>query len=277
MRSIYPVQVIAVVSGKGGVGKSTVAVNLSLALADLGRRVMLFDAALEMANVDLLLGLTAERTLADVLMGRCELRDVLQTGPGGVQIIPAASGVQGRRRLSVGEYAGLIQAFSHIGEDIDVLVVDIASGLGEDVVCFARAAQEVLVVLCDEPASIMDAYELIKLLGRDYGVSRFRILANMVAGQQEGRNLFVRLAHLTDCFLAVTLLYAGAVPFDESLRKAVQKRRAVYEAFPRARSAQAFRLLAAQIDEWPLPAHPRGHLEFFVERLIRPTRAAAAG
>lgn len=277
MQSIHPVQVVAVTSGKGGVGKSTVAVNLALALNDLGRRVMLFDAALEMANVDLLLGLTVERTLADVLVGRCELKDVLLVGPGGVRIVPSALGVQGIRRFTVGEYAGLIQAFSDIGEDVDVLVVDTASGLGEDMVCFARAAQEVLVVLCDEPTSIMDAYELIKLLGRDYGVSRFRVLANMVAGPQEGRNLFARLVGLTDHFLAVTLQYAGAVPYDESLRKAVQKQRAVYEAFPRAKSAQAFRALAARIDEWPLPANPRGHLEFFVERLIRSTRAAAAG
>jgi len=198
MGSMHPVQVIAVTGGKGGVGKTNVSVNLSLALAELGRRVMLLDADLGLANVDVLLGLTPKRTLADVIEGRCELRDVLLQGPGGIRIVPAASGTQSMVHLSPAQHAGLIQAFSDIGDNLDVLVIDTAAGIGDSVVSFVRAAQEVLLVVCDEPTSITDAYALIKLLNRDYGMNRFRVLANMAQSPQEGRNLFAKLTKVTD-------------------------------------------------------------------------------
>ncbi|BAN49714.1 flagellar biosynthesis regulator FleN [Metapseudomonas resinovorans NBRC 106553] len=266
---MHPVQVIAVTGGKGGVGKTNVSVNLSLALAELGRRVMLLDADLGLANVDVLLGLTAKRTLADVINGECDLRDVLLQGPGGIRIVPAASGTQSMVQLSPMQHAGLIQAFSDISDNLDVLVIDTAAGIGDSVVSFVRAAQEVIVVVCDEPTSITDAYALIKLLNRDYGMNRFRVLANMAHSPQEGRNLFAKLTKVTDRFLDVALQYVGAVPYDESVRKAVQKQRAVYEAFPRSKCSLAFKAIAQKVDSWPLPANPRGHLEFFVERLVR--------
>ena len=128
---MHPVQVIAVTGGKGGVGKTNVSVNLSLALADLGRRVMLMDADLGLANVDVLLGLTAKRTLEDVISGECELRDVLLQGPGGIRIVPAASGTQSMVQLTPIQHAGLIQAFSEISDNLDVLIIDTAAEDGE--------------------------------------------------------------------------------------------------------------------------------------------------
>ena len=267
---MHPVQVIAVTGGKGGVGKTNVSVNLSLALAELGRRVVLLDADLGLANVDVLLGLTAKRTLADVVAGECDLRDVMIQGPGGIRVVPAASGTQSMVQLSTLPPSGLIQAFSDIGNDIDVLIIDTAAGIGDGVVSFVRAAQEVLLVVTDEPTSITDAYALIKLLNRDYGISRFRVLANMAHAPQEGRNLFAKLSKVTERFLDVALQYVGAIPYDEAVRKAVQKQRAVYEAYPRAKCSLAFKAIAQKVDTWPLPATPRGHLEFFVERLVRP-------
>jgi flagellar biosynthesis protein FlhG len=174
-------------------------------------------------------------------------------------------------QLSSLQHAGLIQAFSDISNDIDVLVVDTAAGIGDSVVSFVRAAQEVLLVVCDEPTSITDAYALIKMFNRDHGITRFRVLANMALTPQEGRNLFAKLTKVTDRFLDVALQYVGAVPFDECVRKAVQKQRSVFEAFPRSKAALAFRAIAQKVDAWPLPANPRGHLEFFVERLVQPT------
>ena len=138
-------------------------------------------------------------------------------------------------------------------------------------VSFVRAAQEALIVVCDEPTSITDAYALIKLLNRDHGMTRFRVLANMVGTPQEGRMVFAKLTKVTDRFLDVALQYVGAVPFDESVRKSVQKQRAVFEAFPRSKASLAIRAIAQKVDAWPLPANPRGHLEFFVERLVQPT------
>ncbi|HDY99071.1 MAG TPA: MinD/ParA family protein [Pseudomonas sabulinigri] len=271
MGSNHPVQVIAVTGGKGGIGKTNVSVNLSLALAELGRRVVLLDADLGLANVDVLLGLKPKATLADVLEGKCDLRDVMIPGPGGIRVVPAASGAANMVNLSPQQHAGLIQSFSEVGDNIDVLIVDTAAGIGDSVVSFVRAAQEALVVVCDEPTSITDAYALIKLLNRDHGMTRFRILANMVNTPQEGRMVFAKLSKVTDRFLDVALQYVGAVPFDEAVRKSVQKQRAVYEAFPRSKAAMAIRAIAQKVDSWPLPANPRGHLEFFVERLVRPT------
>jgi flagellar biosynthesis protein FlhG len=272
MDGVHTAQVIAVTGGKGGVGKTTVAVNLSLALAELGRRVVLLDGNLGLANIDALLGLAPQYTLADLIEGRCELSDVLVRGPGGVRIVPAASGIRSMVHLSPAQHAGLIQAFSEIGDSVDVLVIDTAAGIGASVVSFVRAAQEVLLVVCDEPTSITDAYALIKLLNRDYGMNHFRVLANMAQSPQEGRNLFAKLTKVTERFLDVTLQYVGAVPYDENVRKAVQNQRAIYENFPRSKSAQAFQAIALKVDAWPLPGDPRGHVEFFLEQRIKNSR-----
>jgi flagellar biosynthesis protein FlhG len=268
MDDVHCVQVIAVTGGKGGVGKTTVAVNLSLALAKMGRRVVLLDADLGLANIDILLGLTPRYTLADVLEGRCELSEALMPGPGGIRVAPASSGLQNMTHLEPAQYRALIQAFSDIGDKLDVLIIDTAAGIGGSVINFIRASQEVLVVVCDEPTSISGAYGLIKLLNLNYGLQRFRVLANMTGSPAEGRNLFAKLEKITEMFLDVSLQYVGAVPNDESAHKAVQKGRAVFEAFPRSRCAQAFQALAHNVDSWPLPTHPRGHVEFFVEQLV---------
>ena len=264
-----PVRVIAVASGKGGVGKTNVSVNLAVALAQQGQRAMLLDADLGLANVDVLLGLHVERNLSHVLDGECGLDEVILPGPGGVQIIPASSGVKRMASLEVAEHVGLIRAFSSLTVEPDVLIVDTAAGIAEGVTRFIAAAQEVLVVVCDEPASITDAYALIKVLNREHGIDRFHILANMASTAQEGYGLFQKLVRVSDRFLDVSLDYVGSIPFDDSLRKAVQKQCAVVESFPRSRAALAFRKVAQGIQRWPSPSVARGHLEFFVERLVQ--------
>jgi len=269
MANSGPVQVIAVTGGKGGVGKSNVSINLSLALAEMGRRVVLLDADLGLANIDVLLGITSKGNIADVISGDSTLRDVMVEGPKGIKIVPASSGTQRMVSLDPLEHAGLINAFSEISDDLDVLIVDTAAGISEGVVSFLRAAQEVIVVVCDETTSITDSYALIKLLNRDYDMHRFRVLANMVRSQEEGRHLFEKLTNVTERFLDVALQYVGSIPFDEALRKAVQRQRPVLEAYPRAKASLAFRALAQKADNWPLPSTPRGHLEFFVERLVQ--------
>lgn len=263
-----PVQVIAVTGGKGGVGKSNVSVNLAVGLAEQGKKVVVFDADLGLANIDILLGLTTNRTLEDVIAGRCEIRDILVPGPGGIRIIPAASGVSRMANLGEQEHAGIIHAFSELSEDLDVLVVDTAAGISKTVISFVRAAQEALVVVLDEPTSVTDAYALIKLMHRDCGLDRFRILANMVRTPQEGQQLFNKLSKVTERFLDVSMQYVGAVPQDDHVKKAVQRQKAVTELYPRCKAAQAYRALASQVLMWPLPQNPKGNLEFFVERLI---------
>lgn len=268
MSRMYPVQVIAVTGGKGGVGKTNVAVNLSVALAERGRQVMLLDADLGLANVDVLLGLAPSKNLADVIKGRCELRDIVLQGPRGISIVPATSGGQSMRNLTPAQYAGIIQAFNEIDKKLDILIIDTSSGIGSSVINFIRASREVLMVVCDEPASVTTTYTLIKILSQSYGVNRFRILVNMTQTPQEGPDLFARLLRVTNLFLDVSLQYVGSIPHDECMRKAVKIQRAVYDAFPRSKCSLAFKALAQKIDSWPLPKNPRGQLEFFGERLL---------
>lgn len=270
-----PVHVIAVTSGKGGVGKTNVSVNLAVAMAESGKQVMLLDADLGMANVDVMLGLHPHYNLTHVISGERTLEEVMVSGPSGLKIIPASSGVQRMAELSQQEHAGVIRAFSEIGHQLDTLIIDTAAGISDSVVSFTRASQEVLVVVCDEPASITDAYALIKLLSREYGMHRFRILANMTHSVQEARDLYSKILRVTDRFLDVALDYVGMVPYDDYLRKAVQKQRAVVEAYPRSRAAMAFKNLANKVAAWPTPSGAGGHLEFFVERLIQITRPTA--
>lgn len=269
MNNVNPVRVIAVSGGKGGIGKTNVSVNLSIALAKLGRRVVLLDADLGLANVDVLLGLEAKKTLADVLNGECSLMDVMVDGPEGIKIVPAASGVRSMVEMGDAEHAGLIQAFSDIDDQLDVLVIDTAAGISGSVTSFIQAAQEVLVVVCDEPTSMTDAYALIKVLNRDHDIFKFNIVANMVESEEEAQKMFHKLSSVADKFLNVALRYVGSVPYDEMLKKSVKKRQPVLKAYPRSKSAQAIRALASQVDSWPLPQTPKGHLEFFVERLIQ--------
>lgn len=264
-----PIQAIAITGGKGGVGKTNVSVNLAVAMAELGKRVMLLDADLGLANIDVVLGLHPECDLSHVLRGERELEEVVITGPSGIQVVPAASGIQQMAELSEAEHMGLIRAFSDLSVNLDVLIVDTAAGISDTVISFSRAVQEVVIVVCDEPASITDAYALIKLLHRNYGIDRFRVLANMTRSAKDGRELYNKMCRVTDRYLDVMLSFIGSIPYDDSLRKAVRNQKPVVQVFPRSRSAQAFKNLARKADNWPVPDGVSGHLQFFVERLVQ--------
>lgn len=263
-----PIQVLAVTGGKGGVGKTSISVNLSLALAAMDKRVVLMDADLGLANVDILLGIKANKTIADVLTGSCGLADIL-VETHGIKVIPASSGVQSLVSMGPGQHAGIIQAFSEIADEMDVLVVDTAAGISDSVVSFVRAAQEVMVVVCDEPSSMTDAYALIKLLNRDCHVRDFRILANMTRSADEGMSLFSRFSAVAGRFLDVNLRYAGDIPFDDNVRKASQRQRPLLEAYPASKASEAYRKLAREVSGWHVRSQASGQLEFFVERLVQ--------
>jgi flagellar biosynthesis protein FlhG len=264
-----PVQVIAVTGGKGGTGKSSVAVNLAISLAQSGRRTLLLDGDLGLANVDVLLGLAPRCTLEHVLRGERRLEEVVVESAAGVRVVPGASGVARLATLSSTEQAGLIQAFGALPGPLDVLVIDTAAGISETVLRFCQSAQQVLVVLRDEPASLTDTYALIKVLSRSHGVRAFRVLANMTRAAGQGEALFRRLQRVTDRYLTVSLDYVGEVPEDGALQKAIQAQRAVVDLFPGSPAAQAFRKLAQTASRWPLPMGPSGRLEFFFERLLQ--------
>ncbi|MES0874589.1 MinD/ParA family protein [Sinimarinibacterium thermocellulolyticum] len=268
LRMRRPVQVIAVTSGKGGVGKTSTSVNLAVSMAMDGRRVMLLDGDLGLANIDVMLGLQPQRNLSHVLDGSCALEDTIITGPAGVMVVPASSGKRNMAELSAAEHAGLVRAFSELRRPLDTLIVDTAAGIADSVITFSQASQEIIVVVTNDPQSLTDAYALIKVLSRDHGVRRFRVLSNMTHTPAEAREIHDNLRRVSERFLDVTLTDIGTIPNDDWLRRAVRRQRAVVDAYPSAPSASAYRALAHRVAGWATPSGSRGNLEFFVERLI---------
>jgi len=268
MNTSKPVRVIAVTSGKGGVGKSNVSLNLAVSLSQAGENVLVMDADMGLANLDILLGLTPKKNLMHVLEGECTLDDIIIPGPAGIHIIPASSGVRYMSELTTAQNMGIIQAFSELTRPVDTLIVDTAAGLADSVVSYARAAKEIIVVVCDEPASITDAYAMIKVLNKDFGIQRMHVLANQARDMQQGRELYMKLAKVSDKYLEVALDYMGAIPYDDYLKKAVQKQKCVTDVYPRSPASMAFHQIAKKAQKWAVPKTIEGHLEFFIERLI---------
>jgi len=266
------IRAITITSGKGGVGKTVIAVNFAIALAQQGKSVLLLDADLGLSNIDITLGIPIKYNLSHVLKGECTLQETLVPGPFGIKIIPGAFGNRRMTMLNAHENSAIINAFSELADDFDVLVIDTASGISESVLCFACAAQDIIITVCNEPTSIADAYALIKLLNQEEGIFHFRILANMVHSEQEGRRIFEKITKATDRILNANCEYIGAIPFDEHIKKAICQHQTVMNLFPNAKSSQAFRDLAAQENQWPMPTSANGHIEFFVEKLLAPTQ-----
>jgi flagellar biosynthesis protein FlhG len=271
------VKVVAITGGKGGVGKTLTAVNLGAALAGLGRSTMLLDADFGLANVDVLLGMKARLNLEHVVTGQCALEDVILTSTSGLRVVPATSGSVSMATLSRVQHAGLIGAFSQLLEPLDVLLVDTAAGLNDGVITFSEAAQRVVVLVCDEPASLTDAYGLIKVLSRRQPGCRFEVVANMVDSPAQGRELYEKLMRVCHRFLGITPAYFGYVPNDAYLRDAIRRQATVVEAFPSSPSARAFQRLARVVDGWETPAQARGGVEFFMERLVQSNSEFMAG
>jgi len=263
------VRTVAITGGKGGIGKTTAAINLGTALCELGRKVMLLDADLGLANADVLLGLRTRFNLEHVINGDCALADVIVTAGSGLRLVPASSGSLEMATLDRAQHAGIISAFSELFEPVDHLLIDTAAGINESVLAYSEAAQRVVVIVCDEPASLTDAYGLIKVLHRRRPNARIEIVANMVDSAAQGRTLYEKLARVSDRFLRFVPAYYGAIPQDDYVRRAVQKQVSVVEAYPWSASARAFKKLAQAADTWPTAARASGCAEFFLERLLR--------
>lgn len=270
-------KVIAVTSGKGGVGKTNISVNMALAMAERDLQVTLLDADLGLANVDVLLGLHPLRNLSHVIQGECDLQDILVKGPNDISIIPATSGIKIMNNLSTVQHAALVHAFDKLLDITDVLLIDTCAGLADSVMSFCAAAQEVIVVVCNEPASIADAYALIKVLNQEHGVNRFRVLVNMVQDEEEARRLYARLLKVTGRFLDIVLDFMGSIPRDQNVIKALQKQSPLLLTYPSSPGALAFKKLAKVADKWPRASIPNGGLEFFMDSMVRNHAASSCG
>ena len=200
MNSSYPL-VFSVTSGKGGVGKTNISVNLALTLAARGKRVLLLDADLGLANVDVLLGLHPEKNIFHLFHEGASLRDILLPTEYGFSILPASSGVSEMLALNPGQKLELLDAMDELEDDLDFLIVDTGAGINDSVLYFNVAAQERLLVLTPEPTSLTDAYALIKVLKTQHGVDRFQVCVNMAQDMKSAREMFVRLTDVCDLSL----------------------------------------------------------------------------
>jgi len=265
-----PTEVIGVASGKGGVGKTTVSVNLAVALVNQGHKVMLFDADLGLANAQLALGCKPALNFSHVLAGSHSLNDVIINSPQGVMLVPGASGVQRMASLNRADIGQIVNLFSELKQDIDYLIIDAAAGIAESVMLLMAAAQRRFIVVRDEPSSIADAYGAIKVLIRDHGLDEIYLIPNMMANQTAGRQLHQRINEVCSRFLGRSVRYLHSIEADEQVGRAHRHHRSVLEYAPASAATRDFRLLAEALRRLEPIEGANGTLQFFTERLFAP-------
>ncbi|MEK6713521.1 MAG: MinD/ParA family protein [Nitrospirota bacterium] len=262
------VKVISVTSGKGGVGKTNVVVNLAAALTQLGRKVLVLDADMGLGNIDVMLGLTSEYNLYHLINGDKKLNEVITTGPGGMKILPAGSGIQELSELTPNQKLNLLAELDKLDSSIDFVLIDTAAGISGNVMYFNTAAQDIIVVASPEPTSITDAYALMKILHTKYGESRFRLLVNMVRDMGEGREVYRKLSTAADRFLNISIDYIGYIMHDKSVGLSVLNQRSVVDLYPNSDAGRNYSTLARTISGWPVNQNIKGNIQFLWRRLM---------
>jgi flagellar biosynthesis protein FlhG len=246
---------IVIASGKGGVGKSNVAANLAISLGERGAKVLLLDADLAQASLDLLLGLHPRFDLQHVLKGERTLEEIVVEGPQGVKLIPASSGVSELAELDDYRRECLLRGLGQLDHDADLILIDTASGVSRQVTSFCQSADDVLVVTTPELPAFSDAYSLIKLL-KQQGLTRApHLLVNMASSAEEAEETAHRIRLVARRFLSLEIESWGYVPFDPAVGRSVRLQEPIVTAFPTAPAAVAYRALAERLWD-PEPEDP---------------------
>ncbi len=261
-------KVISVTSGKGGVGKTNLSVNLACCLAKNGKRVVLLDADLGLANVDIVLGLTPTYNIFDLFHGKT-LDEVLCETPYGFKILPASSGMSDMMSLETGQKLELLEALDELEDHIDYLIVDTGAGIHDNVLYFNLAVQERIVMLTTEPTSLTDAYALIKVLKQRHGVDRFKVIVNMASSLGLAKDVFSRLYTACDHFLeGVSLDLVGTIPRDPLVRNSIIKQVPFCIGEPNSNAATAMQAIATVVQNWDTPEILDGNIKFFWKKLL---------
>jgi flagellar biosynthesis protein FlhG len=261
--------VFSITSGKGGVGKTAVVANIAVSLAALGKKVLIFDADLGLANIDVVFGLTPLFNLNHFFAGEKGLTDIIVEGPRGIKILPAGSGIQSFVRLDNRQKTLLMEGLDGLHDEFDYVLIDTEAGISENVTYFNSAAQEIILVTTPEPTAITDAYALMKLMSTSYHERHFNLVVNMVQSDNEALEVYRKLTTVANRYLDVSIDYLGSIPADRQMNEAIRKQRAFVELYPSSKITTAFTALAGRLCSETGPLVPKGNIQFFWKKLLR--------
>lgn len=261
-------RVIAVTSGKGGVGKTNIVANLGYTFARMGKKVLILDADLGLGNLDVLLGLAPKYNLSHVIMGEKSIDDIIVQGPGNMLILPASSGIQELTQLTSEQKVRILSELDKVIDSVDLLLIDTAAGISTNVMDFNVTAQEIIVVVSPEPTAITDAYALMKVLSLKYAEKCCKVIVNLAGTTQQGREVFRQLNLVAEKFLDMTVDYLGSVLFDAKMTKGVKQQKLVSDLYPDTHASKCFEDLARKIFTQPPANVPKGDSNFFWHHLI---------
>ena len=261
-------RIIAVTSGKGGVGKTNIVANLGYAFTRLGKKALILDADLGLGNLDVLLGLAPKYNLSHVLMGEKSISEIMVEGPGRLLILPAASGIQELTQLSKQQKVQILSELDEVIDCVDLLLIDTAAGISSNVMDFNVIAQEIIVVVSPEPTAITDAYALMKVLALKYAEKNCQVIVNLASTAQQGNEVFRQLNLVTERFLDMSIDYVGSVLFDANVTNGIKQQKLVSDRYPDTCASKCFRELARKIIAQPPTQTPKGDSHFFWHHLM---------
>jgi flagellar biosynthesis protein FlhG len=262
-------RIIAITSGKGGVGKTNIVANLGISLAKIGKKVMILDADMGLGNLDILLGLTPRFNLSHVALGEKNISEIIIDGPGNIKILPASSGIQDLAQLSRKQSAHLLGELYAVLNPVDILLIDTAAGITSNVLQFNAISQEIIIVASPEPTAITDAYAMMKILSIKYAAKSFKLLINMVNDIQEAHEVHRQLSLVADRFLDISIEYMGHVFYDRNVVKGVKQQQAVTLLYPSTIASRCFESLAVKLCQSTGLSFPQRDARGFFKELIQ--------
>jgi flagellar biosynthesis protein FlhG len=263
-----PTNVYSVTSGKGGVGKTAVVANLAWALASMKNRVLVLDADLGLANIDVVFGVSPTYNLNHFFAGERELSEIMFDGPLGIKILPAGSGLQSFIRLKARDKMRLFEGLDMMQDSFDYVLIDTEAGISENVTYFNTASQAIIIVTTPEPTSITDAYGLMKLLSVQHHEKHFNLIVNRIESEDDALDVYRKLTMVAGRYLDISINYLGSIPEDRKMVEAIRKQKVISELFPDSNVTRSFDQLARRIFSEPCQSVPKGNLQFFWKKLL---------
>jgi len=261
--------VFSLTSGKGGVGKTNISVNLAYCLSRQNKKVLILDADLGLANVDVVMGIAPRLNIFHLFHDHKPLQEIIFSTEFGFDILPAASGISEMLSLSTGQKLELLEAMDYLEDRIDYLIVDTGAGINDNVVYFNLAVQQRLLVLTPEPTSLTDVYAVIKVLKTRHDINSFKIVVNWAKSLKEARDVFKKLYNACDHFLSgVSLELSGIIPYDQEVKKAVASQIPFCHYNQHSPASTALENLSKTIINWKPDKNLDGNIKFFWKKLL---------